>query len=122
MRKFTVMLLVNFSVSLLIISTSILTTGCTMTRTVYVEPEYPVLTKPIKVRKLKDTYVQNGCLYIKEKNSNLCDDDLKVVLTQVRNLRINEETCDREISSYNKWVTDQNKTKDSYEYNIGFGW
>lgn len=122
MRKYSVMLLVNFSISLLIISTSIIATGCTSTRTVYVEPEYPVIPKVIKVRKLKDTYVQNGCLYIKEKNSNLCDDDLKVVLTQVRNLRINEETCNREISSYNKWVQDQNKTEDSYEYKFGFGW
>ena len=94
--------------------------GCvTKTHTIYVNPEYPELPTINKVANTNNTFILDGCLHINEKNSNLCDDDLSLVLGQIKKLRINEKTCIKANDTYNKWVADQNATEDTTETEFG---
>ena len=88
--------------------------GCSETKYIYVEPEYPTLTAPINVQPLKNVYVRKGCLFIDIHNTNLCNDDLKVVLTQINKYKVNQSTCIKMIQEYdnfkNEYDANRNKT------------
>jgi len=74
---------------------------------VYVKPSYPVLKYPKKVEPLHGK-IKNGCLYLDNHNTNLCGDDLKIILKQFKKYQINEKFCTENIESYNKFIKSKN--------------
>ena len=94
--------------------------GCvTKTHTIYVNPDFPNLPQIQKVPQTQNTYIQEGCLYFDKRNSNLCGDDLIVVLKQIKKLRTNEDTCLKVTDEYNLWVKAQDKNEtveDTFEF------
>lgn len=88
----------------------------------YIEPEYPVMPKIHKVPETTNTFVQGGCLYFDERNSNLCGDDLIVILSQIKKLRINEDTCEQLTIDYNRWVEEKKENPIEKESEYSWDW
>jgi len=100
---------------------SIFFNGCTAHHYHFIYPEYPDLPKIEKVSEVKNATIRDGCLYFDENNTNLCGDNLKIVLTQIEKLRINETTCETLLNKYNKFIKEQkeNRKKDEVDYSFG---
>ncbi len=96
--------------------------GCTKHHYHYVHSEYPDMPRIEKVIEVDNATVQGGCLYLDNESTNLCGNDLKVVLTQIKKLRINEDTYDKLLNNYNEFVAEQLATrkKEEVEYSFGF--
>jgi len=88
----------------IILITILFLTGCGPTKYIYIQPEYPKLTAPRKVPDIDGAYLRKECLWLGLRNTNLCGDDLKVVLSQIDKLRVNEKTCEAKVASYNEFV------------------
>jgi len=91
--------------------------GCGSDKYIYIKPEYPIITAPRSVPLIDGAFVRKGCLWIEKHNTMLCDNDLKLVLTQIDKLRENEKTCQRKADSYNEFVTKKIQ-KDVTEYKL----
>jgi len=111
---------VRFLIS--IIFSIFLFSGCTEHHYHYIHPEYPTFPKIEKVPEVENAFIYNGCLYFNKKNTNLCGEDLKIVLTQIKKLRINENTCIKILNTYDEFVEnqEQNATKEEVNYSFGF--
>jgi len=99
----------------IIVTSLLFLTGCGPTKYIYIQPEYPRLTAPRSVPAFNGAYLRKGCLWIGVRNTNLCGDDLKIVLSQIEKLRVNEKTCKAKVASYNEFVRNKT-TKDSEAY------
>lgn len=105
--------------SLLIVT--VMFTGCTKTVYVYNDPKYPEMRKLEKVSELPNSYIFKKCLFIDDRNTSLCGNDLNKVITQVKKLRVNESTCDAMVDVYNEFIeTQKTQPKKDTEYNFGF--
>jgi len=111
--------MIGISLSIIFI---FLLSGCvTKTHTIYIHPEYIKLPKITTVEKINSTYVQNGCLFINDKNTSLCGNELGIIITHIKKLRINEQTCTKMINDYNKWVEKQDiNNTETNSYKIGW--
>ena len=99
---------IKYFVIISLLSTMFLMTGCSK-EYVYVHPEYPKLTAPRKVPEIKGAFIRKECLWLKNHNTNLCGNDLKVVLVQIKKLRVNEKICIEKINSYNEFIRNKKK-------------
>ena len=88
-----------------LIVSAIILSGCG-TRFVYVDPVYPKISQPRKVPHTNGAFVRDRCLWLDKKNTNLCDNDLKIVLRTIQDLRTNDATFRKNIVSYNVFVVD----------------
>ena len=95
--------------------------GCTKHHYHYIYSEYPDMPVIEKVAEVDNAFVKNGCLYFEQKNTNLCGEDLKIVLTQIELLRINEDTYQTVLNSYSEFVVEQKATRKKEEVNYSFG-
>jgi len=93
----------SFFKYILYIITLLFLSGCGK-EYIFVDPVYPKLSAPRKVPKLENTFVRKGCLWYKNHNTNLCGEDLKVILTHIKKLRSNEDVCQAKIEAYNGFV------------------
>ena len=91
--------------------------GCGSAKYIYIQPEYPILSSPRQVPEIKGAYLRAECLWFNDHNTNLCKNDLKVVLTQIEKLRENEKTCQKKLASYNDFVAKKIR-KDSAKYKL----
>jgi len=91
--------------------------GCGTAKYIYIQPEYPILNAPRKVPEIKGAYLRKECLWFRDHNTNLCKDDLKVILTQIEKLRENERTCQKKMASYNEFVARKSKD-DASKYKL----
>jgi len=95
--------------------------GCTRTVYVYPEQNFPELHAPKKVVSGYDSYIWQKCLFINDHNTSLCNDDLNKVMTTVKKLRINEETCSNVVDVYNDYVKiEKSQTRKEDDYSFWF--
>ena len=89
-----------------LLATVFLLSGCG-TRFVYIDPTYPRIAQPRIVPHTTGAFVRDRCLWLNNSNTNLCDNDLKVILRTIQDLRINDATFRKNIASYNDFVVQQ---------------
>jgi len=91
---------------------SILLNGCfETTKYVYIQPEYTKLKAPRTVSKVDNSFIRNECLWLDNHSTNLCGNDLSIIMNQIISLRNNEKTCINVIHSYNEFVDSKSSTK-----------
>lgn len=91
--------------------------GCGSEKYIYIQPEYPLLSSPRKVPEINGAYLRKECMWFGDHNTNLCGNDLKLILTQIEKLRENEKTCQKKMVSYNEFVAKKSK-EDSTKYKL----
>lgn len=84
--------------------------GCSP-KFVYIDPEYPKIAVPRKVPYTEGALIRERCLWLNKNNTNLCGNDLKVILTTIDDLRTNDATFRKNIASYNAFVKQKSKEK-----------
>jgi len=99
----------TFFIALFTLST-LFFSGCA-SEYVYIQPDYPKIGIPRKVPNIEGTSIRKKCLYIDERNTNLCGNDLKIVFTTISDLRINDAVFRKNIASYNDFVSKKAKEK-----------
>ena len=91
----------------LLLISILLFTGCTETKYVFVKPEYPTLKAPREVKTNDSIVVRDRCLFINDTNTNLCNEDLEIVLTQINKYKVNQTTCTKMVSEYDDFKKNQ---------------
>ena len=82
-------------------------TGCVVkTEYIYNDPEYPKFSKMSNVPET-DAYIWQDCLFMNDKNTSLCGEQMDSVVTTVKKLRINEKTCGDMVETYENFVVEQ---------------